>query len=99
MVFTLEEQPVKKFASQGQQKSFLIALKFAQFLSIYEHTKVAPILLLDDIFDKLDSKRVGQLLRMVTLPPFSQVFLSDTDKERTEQMVKEITTEYQIFTL
>ncbi|MFC2273713.1 MAG: DNA replication/repair protein RecF, partial [Capnocytophaga granulosa] len=99
LVFTIEEQPVKKFASQGQQKSFLIALKFAQFLSIYEHTKVAPILLLDDIFDKLDSKRVGQLLRMVTLPPFSQVFLSDTDKERTEQMVKEITTEYQIFTL
>lgn len=99
LVFTLEEQPIKKFASQGQQKSFLIALKFAQFLSIYEHTKVAPILLLDDIFDKLDSKRVGQLLRMVTLPPFSQVFLSDTDKERTEQMVKEITTEYQIFTL
>jgi len=99
LAFTISEQPVKKFASQGQQKSFLIALKLAQFYSIYAHAKVAPILLLDDIFDKLDSKRVGQLLQIVTQPPFSQVFLSDTDKERTEQIVKEITPEYQIFTL
>ena len=99
LAFTISEQPVKKFASQGQQKSFLIALKLAQFYSIYAHAKVAPILLLDDIFDKLDSKRVGQLLQIVTHPPFSQVFLSDTDKERTEQIVKEITPEYQIFTL
>ena len=99
MAFTISEQPVKKFASQGQQKSFLIALKLAQFYSIYAHAKVAPILLLDDIFDKLDSKRVKQLLQIVTQPPFSQVFLSDTDKERTEQIVKEITPEYQIFTL
>ena len=97
--FSIAQQPVKKFASQGQQKSFLIALKLAQFFSLYTHSHITPILLLDDIFDKLDSKRVGQLLSIVSQPPFAQVFLSDTDLERTEQIVKQVTPNYQIFKL
>ncbi len=99
LIFSINNQPVKKFGSQGQQKSFLIALKLAQFHSIYKQTSVTPILLLDDIFDKLDAQRVTQLIHLVTEAPFGQVFISDTDKDRTERIVKEITLDYQVFTL
>ena len=99
LLLEINGQLVKKFASQGQQKSFLIALKLAQFHCLYKQTKITPILLLDDIFDKLDSKRVAQLISLVTRPPFGQVFLSDTDKERTENIVKETTSNYHLFYL
>ena len=99
LLLEINGQLVKKFASQGQQKSFLIALKLAQFHCLYKQTKTTPILLLDDIFDKLDSKRVAQLISLVTRPPFGQVFLSDTDKDRTENIVKETTSNYHLFYL
>ena len=99
LLLEINGQLVKKFASQGQQKSFLIALKLAQFHCLYKQTNTTPILLLDDIFDKLDSKRVAQLISLVTRPPFGQVFLSDTDKERTENIVKETTSNYHLFYL
>ena len=99
LLLDINGQLVKKFASQGQQKSFLIALKLAQFHCLYKQTNTIPILLLDDIFDKLDSKRVAQLISLVTRPPFGQVFLSDTDKERTENIVKETTSNYHLFYL
>ncbi len=99
LLLDINGQLVKKFASQGQQKSFLIALKLAQFHCLYKQTNTTPILLLDDIFDKLDSKRVAQLISLVTRPPFGQVFLSDTDKERTENIVKETTSNYHLFYL
>lgn len=96
---TINGYPVKKFGSQGQQKSFLIALKLAQFYFISKEAKTTPILLLDDIFDKLDEQRVSQLVALVNKEQFGQLFISDTHAERTENVVKQIEQEYKIFTL
>ena len=96
LLFEIEGGLVKKFASQGQQKSFLIALKLAQFHIIRQKTDIIPILLLDDIFDKLDTHRVEQLIKLVSEKKFGQIFLTDTHLERTEQIVKQIFKEYQI---
>lgn len=95
----IDGYPVKKFGSQGQQKSFLIALKLAQFDFIKNQSKVKPILLLDDIFDKLDANRVAQIIELVNQDEFGQLFISDTHAERTEKAVKEINQSYQIFKL
>ncbi|MBT8307895.1 MAG: DNA replication/repair protein RecF [Maribacter sp.] len=95
----IANHPIKKFGSQGQQKSFLIALKFAQFHFIKEQAKTTPILLLDDIFDKLDESRVAQIVGMVENENFGQIFISDTHAERTEEIVKNIHQSYKIFKL
>ena len=97
--FTIEGHPIKKFGSQGQQKSFLIALKLAQFHFIKELAKNTPILLLDDIFDKLDESRVSQIVALVKNENFGQIFISDTHAQRTESVVKSIHQSYKIFTL
>ncbi|MBT8394190.1 MAG: DNA replication and repair protein RecF [Bacteroidia bacterium] len=99
LVFKIEEYPIKKFGSQGQQKSFLVALKLAQFDFIKSHSGVNPILLLDDIFDKLDENRVAQLIKLVDDENFGQLFISDTHAERTENVVKQIHQSYKIFEL
>lgn len=90
LVFLLNEKPMKKFGSQGQQKSFLIALKLAQYEFIKEKQKITPFLLLDDIFDKLDEQRVEQLVRLVSDEDFGQIFITDTHEERTVSLVKRI---------
>ncbi|OUR92293.1 DNA recombination protein RecF [Flavobacteriales bacterium 34_180_T64] len=95
----IEQYPIKKFGSQGQQKSFLIALKLAQFDFIKQQSGVAPILLLDDIFDKLDEHRVAQIISLVDNEDFGQIFISDTHAERTETVVKQIHQSYKIFKL
>ncbi len=82
LIFTLNELPVKQFASQGQKKSFLFALKLAQYSYLAEKQGQPPILLLDDIFEKLDGERITALMNIIESPDFGQVFLSDTDKER-----------------
>ena len=97
--FTIAGYPIKKFGSQGQQKSFLIALKLAQFHFIKQQSKTTPILLLDDVFDKLDENRVSQLIALVEQENFGQLFLSDTHLERTERVVKRTQQEYKIFSL
>ncbi len=97
--FTIEGHPIKKFGSQGQQKSFLIALKLAQFHFIKEQAGTTPILLLDDIFDKLDENRVGQIVALVNNESFGQLFISDTHADRTEKVVSSIQQSYKIFTL
>ncbi len=97
--FEIDGYPVKKFGSQGQQKSFLIALKLAQFDFIKEQVKVKPILLLDDIFDKLDDNRVEQIISLVNNDEFGQLFISDTHKERTEEVVKKTKQSFKIFQL
>nr|WP_299341625.1 DNA replication and repair protein RecF [Allomuricauda sp.] len=99
LVFTIAEHPIKKFGSQGQQKTFLIALKLAQFHFIKKQAKTTPILLLDDIFDKLDENRVAQIVALVNNETFGQIFISDTHKDRTEKVVKSIHQSYKIFTL
>jgi len=97
--FEIDGYPIKKFGSQGQQKSYLIALKLAQFDFIKEQAHVKPILLLDDIFDKLDDLRVEQLISLVNNDEFGQLFISDTHKERTEEVVKKANQPYKIFQL
>ncbi|MCW5521008.1 DNA replication/repair protein RecF [Aureitalea sp. L0-47] len=99
LLFQIEGHPVKKFGSQGQQKSYLIALKLAQFDFLKRHSGVQPILLLDDIFDKLDEQRVGQIIRLVDEENFGQLFISDTHPERTEAVVKEVHQSYKMFRL
>lgn len=86
--FEINEHPIKKFGSQGQQKSYLVALKLAQFDLIKQQSGHTPILLLDDIFDKLDERRVGQIISLVNKDAFGQIFISDTHKDRTENVVK-----------
>ena len=97
--FNIEEHPIKKFGSQGQQKSFLIALKLAQFDFIKSQSGDTPILLLDDIFDKLDEQRVAQIIKLVDNENFGQLFISDTHAERTEKAVKQVHQSYEIFRL
>ena len=97
--FDIQDYPIKKFGSQGQQKSYLIALKLAQFQFIKQQSKVIPILLLDDIFDKLDEKRVLQIIELVNKDEFGQIFITDTHSERTENIVKQSNKPYQIFKL
>lgn len=99
LTFEIDGYPVKKFGSQGQQKSYLIALKLAQFDFIKAQSKVKPILLLDDIFDKLDDLRVAQIINLVNNNEFGQLFISDTHKERTEDVVKTTKQSYKIFQL
>ncbi|SDE27984.1 DNA replication and repair protein RecF [Riemerella columbipharyngis] len=95
----MDEDLIKKTGSQGQQKSFLIALKLAQMNCIKNRTKNTPMLLLDDIFDKLDDKRVSQLIDLVNREGFGQIFITDTHRGRTEEVVKNINEESRIFGL
>ena len=97
LVFELNGHSLKKFGSQGQQKSLLIALKLAQFDFIKKQSGVAPILLFDDIFDKLDAERVQQIVNMVNKAAFGQLFITDTHEERTELIVKSTDLDYEIF--
>ncbi|MCG2791960.1 MAG: DNA replication/repair protein RecF [Weeksellaceae bacterium] len=97
LIFEMSGQPIKKIGSQGQQKSFLVALKLAQINRIKELTGKSPILLLDDIFDKLDDIRVAQLIELVNKESFGQIFITDTHKDRTASMVKKIDEESRIF--
>ncbi len=97
--FLIEDFVVKKFGSQGQQKSFTIALKLAQFDFIKENLGVKPILLLDDVFDKLDESRVSQLVFMVNEDHFGQIFISDTHPKRMKEIVDRINGEHKIFQL
>jgi DNA replication and repair protein RecF len=90
LVFTINDFPVKRFGSQGQQKSFLIALKLAQFEIISRQKGMKPILLLDDIFDKLDDDRVGKLMELVSKENFGQIFITDTHPERLLAIFRDI---------
>ncbi|MGB3777812.1 MAG: DNA replication/repair protein RecF [Tunicatimonas sp.] len=98
-VFEIGGYPVKKYGSQGQQKSFVIALKLAQFEIIHQETGVKPLLLLDDIFDKLDDHRIAQLTRLVVDQTFGQLFVTDARPERTRQLFQEIEVEKKFFVI
>lgn len=95
-LFHINGQPVKRFGSQGQQKSFSLALRLAQFDYSYERKKIKPILLLDDIFDKLDKARTAELLNMVGQDHFGQVFITDTDEERVQRILNAHGVQHQI---
>lgn len=97
--FEIDNHPIKKFGSQGQQKSFLIALKLAQFDFVKKQSGEKPILLFDDIFDKLDEFRVAKIVSMVNNDEFGQLFISDTHADRTENIVKSTHQSYKIVSL
>jgi DNA replication and repair protein RecF len=95
--FTIHSMPMKKFGSQGQQKSFLIALKLAQYSFLYQQKGFKPLLLLDDIFDKLDEKRVTKLMQMVSNHDFGQVFITDTSAAKVAGIFDKINVDLKIF--
>lgn len=97
LLFTIKNHPVKKFGSQGQQKSFLIALRIAQYDWLKQHSGQKPILLLDDIFDKLDNERVAKLLELVTTDYFGQVLVTDTDPRRMQELFDSLNVEKKLF--
>ena len=99
LIFRIKQHPIKKFGSQGQQKSFLIALKLAQYQVVRTIKKVRPILLLDDIFDKLDANRVKQLMELVSEQHFGQIFITDTDEGRVAALFDDIAVEFKTFTV
>lgn len=92
--FTIAGYALKRFASQGQLKSFVLALKLAQYRLLQSEKKMAPILLLDDIFDKLDNERVRHLLGLLLEGDFGQVFITDTDENRLGAIVEHFGQEY-----
>jgi DNA replication and repair protein RecF len=95
--FEIDGHPLKKFGSQGQQKTFLISLKLAQFDLVKEATGKVPILLLDDIFDKIDDVRVAHLMKLVSDDCFGQILITDTHAERIEDMFKRVNSSRKIF--
>ena len=90
LVFRIDAHPLRRCGSQGQQKSFLLALKLAQFRFVQESCGQTPILLLDDVFDKLDMRRVENLLQLVSTLDFGQIFLTDSNKVRLESVSRGI---------
>jgi DNA replication and repair protein RecF len=94
MLMLIDGRPVKRFGSQGQQKSFLIALKLAKFEFIKRKAGFKPLLLLDDIFDKIDDERVAYLVNLVSQDTFGQIFITDTSQERLDRILKESKVDY-----
>ena len=97
LAFEISDMPLKKFGSQGQQKSFLIALKLAQYAYLAKNKGFKPLLLLDDIFDKLDDHRVQKLMQMVSHQDFGQIFITDTGKERVKSVFEKIQVDVTLF--
>ena len=96
-VFQTAGYPTKKYGSQGQQKSYVIALKLAQFEMIKQEKGFKPLLLLDDIFDKLDDFRIGKLTEMVVQHTFGQLFVTDARPERTQAIFQPIEADQKVF--
>lgn len=99
LALLIENLPIKRIGSQGQQKTFLVALKFAQFDFMKQISGNAPILLLDDIFDKLDALRVKRIVNLVAENHFGQIFITDTNSTRMHEILSTIEIDYQIFTI
>lgn len=97
LLFTIHGTPLKKFGSQGQQKSFLVALKLAQYSYLQQQKGFKPLLLLDDIFDKLDELRITKLMQLVSNHEFGQVFITDASPSRVHQIFDRIGIEVKLF--
>lgn len=97
LMLNLGKFPVKKIGSQGQKKTFLVALKLAQYAWLYRTGKIKPLLLLDDIFDKLDADRVKQIVKIVGGELFGQVFITDTNREHLDDILKDQQADYKLF--
>lgn len=100
LLMQLGDYPIKKEGSQGQNKTYLIALKLAQFDFLRRtgsHT--TPLLLLDDIFDKLDASRVEQIVKLVAGDKFGQIFITDTNRDHLDKIMQKIEGEYKVFSV
>lgn len=97
LVFTLNQLPLRRVGSQGQQKTFVLALKLAQFRLMSETLNATPILLLDDIFDKLDPQRVQRLMQWVSASEFGQIFLTDTQERHVSEVFGQTGTPFRVF--
>ena len=95
----LGEFPIKKEGSQGQNKTYLVALKLAQFDFLKRTGRTVPLLLLDDIFDKLDASRVEQIVKLVAGDSFGQIFITDTNRDHLDKILKKIEREYRVFSV
>lgn len=96
-IFTMDGNPIRRYGSQGQQKSFLVSLKFAQYEIMKHSYGFAPVLLLDDVFDKLDMGRISNLLEMVASNDFGQIFITDSNKVRMAGIVDGLTADRAYF--
>jgi DNA replication and repair protein RecF len=94
LALQINGMPLKRFGSQGQLKSFVLALKLAQYKYLEQEKKIKPMLLLDDIFDKLDALRVAQLLQLLHMNNFGQVFITDTDEIRVSGIIREFDADF-----
>jgi DNA replication and repair protein RecF len=99
LLMTLDQYAIKKQGSQGQQKTYVVALKLAEFEFLTKYRNTKPLLLLDDIFDKFDPQRVRQLISLATDGHFGQIFISDTEINRIHTVLKDIAFEHKIFTI
>ncbi|NDV79629.1 DNA replication/repair protein RecF [Dysgonomonas sp. 511] len=88
---------IKKVGSQGQNKTYVVALKMAQFDFLKKETNTTPILLLDDIFDKLDSSRVEQIMKLVLDKNFGQIFITDTNREHLDEILSQTNSSYHLY--
>ncbi|KAA6334532.1 DNA replication and repair protein RecF [termite gut metagenome] len=93
----LGEFPIKREGSQGQNKTYLIALKLAQFDFLKRNGITLPLLLLDDIFDKLDIYRVEEIIKLVASDRFGQIFITDTNREHLDRILHNLHSDYNIF--
>ena len=93
----LGDFPIKKEGSQGQNKTYLVALKLAQFDFLKRTGQTVPLLLLDDIFDKLDASRVEQIVKLVAGDNFGQIFITDTNREHLDRILQKVGSDYKIF--
>ena len=93
----LGDYSIKKVGSQGQNKTYVVALKLAQFDFLQKSGKITPILLLDDIFDKLDSSRVEQIVKLVAGDNFGQIFITDTNREHLDEILRGLNSEYHLY--
>lgn len=98
LVMQLAEYPIKREGSQGQNKTYLVALKLAQFDFLRRTgSNTTPLLLLDDIFDKLDASRVEQIVKLVSGDKFGQIFITDTNRDHLDKILRKIEGEYKVF--
>lgn len=93
----LNDHPIKRVGSQGQQKTYLVALKFAKFNFMQQVTGKKPILLLDDIFDKFDASRVEQIIQIISEPEYGQIFITDTHRTRLEEILQQLNADHKVF--
>lgn len=99
LLLEMDDHSVKSLGSQGQQKSYLVALKLAKFDYIKRKSGFSPILLLDDIFDKFDAERVEQIIRLVGNHRFGQIFITDTHQSRLHDILTSHNTDYKLFSI